>query len=70
MKHFRIVLAALALAVSIAAGAAEKKPLKVLAIGNSFSENSVEQNLWDIADADGVQMIIGNAYRGGAFGRF
>ena len=65
MKHFRIVLAALALAVSIAAGAAEKKPLKVLAIGNSFSENSVEQNLWDIADADGVQMIIGNLYIGG-----
>ena len=65
MKHFRIVLAALALTASLVAGAAGKKPLRVLAIGNSFSVDAVEQNLWDIAAADGEQMIIGNLYIGG-----
>lgn len=39
--------------------------IKVLAIGNSFSEDAVEQNLHEIAAADGVTMIIGNLYIGG-----
>ena len=39
--------------------------LRILAIGNSFSEDAVEQNLWNIAQADSVQMIIGNMYIGG-----
>lgn len=44
---------------------AANKPLKVLAIGNSFSVDAVEQNLWEIAAADGVELIIGNMYIGG-----
>ena len=39
--------------------------VRVLAIGNSFSQDAVEQYLWELADEAGVKMIIGNAYRGG-----
>ena len=39
--------------------------VRVLAIGNSFSQDAVEQYLWELADEAGVRMIIGNAYRGG-----
>ena len=39
--------------------------VRVLAIGNSFSQDAVEQYLWELAREAGVKMIIGNAYRGG-----
>lgn len=39
--------------------------LCVLAIGNSFSEDAVEQYLWEMGQEVGVDFIIGNAYRGG-----
>ena len=39
--------------------------IRVLAIGNSFSQDAVEQYLWELADEAGMKMIIGNAYRGG-----
>ena len=39
--------------------------LRVLAIGNSFSEDAVEQYLWDLGHEAGIEFIIGNAYRGG-----
>ncbi|WP_197456724.1 DUF4886 domain-containing protein [Cephaloticoccus primus] len=41
-------------------------PLKVLAIGNSFSEDAVEQYLFELAAAAGREIIIGNLYIGGA----
>ena len=41
------------------------KPLKLLAIGNSFSEDAIEQNLFELAAAEGHQMVIGNMYIGG-----
>ena len=41
------------------------KPLKLLAIGNSFSEDAIEQNLFELAAATGHQMVIGNMYIGG-----
>ena len=28
--------------------------LKILAIGNSFSEDAIENNLWDLLDAAGI----------------
>jgi len=40
--------------------------LRVLAIGNSFSQDAVEQYLHELADASGKTMIIGNLYIGGA----
>lgn len=39
--------------------------VRVLAVGNSFSQDAVEQYLWELANEVGVKMIIGNAYRGG-----
>jgi len=47
------------------ANAQVKDTLRVLAIGNSFSEDAVEQYLWELGKEAGVTFVIGNAYRGG-----
>jgi len=39
--------------------------LRILAIGNSFSEDAVENNLWELLDAAGVPAVVGNLYIGG-----
>ena len=39
--------------------------IRILAIGNSFSEDALESYVDDLAKADGVQLIIGNMYIGG-----
>lgn len=39
--------------------------LRVLAIGNSFSEDAVEQYLYELGREAGVNLVIGNACRGG-----
>lgn len=57
-------LIALCLVISVVA-AQERRQLRVLAIGNSFSADAVEQYLWNLGQEVGVDMIIGNAYRGG-----
>jgi len=51
--------------ITATANAQVKDTLRVLAIGNSFSEDAVEQYLWDLGQEAGVTFIIGNAYRGG-----
>lgn len=61
MKRILILLALALCSLSASAQA----PLKVLAIGNSFSEDAVEQNLYEIAAAAGKPIIIGNMYIGG-----
>lgn len=43
----------------------EPEPLRILAIGNSFSEDAIEQYLYNLAAEDGQELVIGNAYRGG-----
>ena len=45
---------------------ADAKVVKVLAIGNSFSQDAVEQYLYELAAAQGDSLVIGNAYIGGA----
>ena len=40
--------------------------LKILAIGNSFSEDALETYLWEIADAAGKEIVIGNMFIGAA----
>lgn len=45
----------------VAAGYASQ-PVKILAIGNSFSEDAIEQNLSELASAAGYSTIIGNLY--------
>lgn len=64
-KTVRFVLVALFCLVSVAMNAQADKVIKILTIGNSFSEDAVEQHLHDIAKADGVKVIIGNMYIGG-----
>jgi hypothetical protein len=41
------------------------KVIKVLAVGNSFSQDAVEQYLYELAAAQGDSLIIGNAYIAG-----
>ena len=59
MKH---ALLTLLLLISVTLSA---KTIRVLAIGNSFSEDAVEQYLYELCAENGDQLIIGNAYRGG-----
>ena len=40
--------------------------VKILAIGNSFSEDAIENNLYQLAKEAGKEVIIGNLYIGGA----
>ncbi len=40
--------------------------IKILAIGNSFSEDAIEHYLYGLAKAGGYTVIIGNLYIGGA----
>ena len=60
----RIYLLLLLCATSVAA-LAQQRTLRVLAIGNSFSEDAVEQYLWELGQGADVNLVIGNAYRGG-----
>lgn len=43
----------------------EQGTVKILAIGNSFSQDAVEQYLYDLAKAAGIEVVIGNMYIGG-----
>ena len=59
--------------ISVAPSAvlAQKDPLddgvlRILAIGNSFSEDAIENYLYELAKASGKTMVIGNLYIGGA----
>ena len=61
MKKILVIILAMAAILPVHAA----RTLKVLAIGNSFSQDAVEQNLWEIANADGRNMVIGNMYIGG-----
>ena len=39
--------------------------VRVLAIGNSFSQDAVEQYLHELGEAEGYELIIGNLFIGG-----
>lgn len=62
MKRFLIFLCSISLVI---ASAMAQTTIRVLAIGNSFSEDAVEQYLWELGQEAGIEFIIGNAYRGG-----
>lgn len=47
------------------ASSLQARIIKVLAIGNSFSQDAVEQYLYELAAAQGDSLVIGNAYIGG-----
>ncbi len=65
MTHFKRALLLLLFATLYACNIHGKGVLKVLAIGNSFSEDAVEQYLYELAAAQGDSLVIGNAYIGG-----
>lgn len=47
-------------------GETTAKELTILAIGNSFSADAVDQNLFDLFDAAGYTVVIGNLYATGS----
>ena len=52
---------------SVLASAGENdRVIKILAIGNSFSADALEQHFYDLAKAEGIEVIIGNMYIGGS----
>ena len=59
----RIILSVILL-LSLSFGAAARQ-IRVLAVGNSFSADAVEDHLWQLAAELGDTLIIGNAYNGG-----
>lgn len=56
----RILLVAFSLCIAWLCYAGDT--IRVLCIGNSFSMDAVEQYLWEMAHADDVELIIGDAY--------
>ena len=52
----------LALAFMAFGVASAKRTVRILAVGNSFSEDAIEQNLHEIASAAGVTTVVGNLY--------
>jgi hypothetical protein len=64
MKRFLSMLV-LVLFTFTAVSAKSEKVIRILAIGNSFSEDAVEQYLYELGKDAGYELIIGNAYRGG-----
>lgn len=61
MKRLSLLCVLAAIAVSLASA----RTLRILAIGNSFSRDAVEQNLHELAAAEGDTAIIGNLFIGG-----
>ena len=44
---------------------AQNDTIKILAIGNSFSDDAIEDHLHGLAKAEGLTIVIGNIYKGG-----
>lgn len=64
MKRIFLVFSLCLLSAGILS-AAQPDTVKVLAIGNSFSEDAVEEHLSELARAEGLNVIICNMYIGG-----
>ena len=66
MKQYKIVVICMCLLLLLAGGVyAQQKTVRILAIGNSFSQDAVEQYLHELAEAEGISTIIGNMFIGG-----
>lgn len=61
----RLIVLFLSFCAICSANAAQRDTLRVLAIGNSFSEDAVETQLYGLFEAEGIPVIIGNLYIGG-----
>ena len=66
MKQYKIVAICMCILLLLAGGVyAQQKTVRILAIGNSFSQDAVEQYLHELAEAEGISTIIGNMFIGG-----
>ncbi|WP_074910568.1 MULTISPECIES: DUF4886 domain-containing protein [Bacteroides] len=66
MKQYRNVVICMCILLLLAGGVyAQQKTVRILAIGNSFSQDAVEQYLHELAEAEGISTIIGNMFIGG-----
>ena len=66
MKQYKIVAICMCILLLLAGGTyAQQKTVRILAIGNSFSQDAVEQYLHELAEAEGISTIIGNMFIGG-----
>lgn len=66
MKKYKIVVICMCILLLLAGGVyAQRKTVRILAIGNSFSQDAVEQYLHELAEAEGISTIIGNMFIGG-----
>ena len=66
MKQYKIVVICMCILLLLAGGVyAQQKTVRILAIGNSFSQDAVEQYLHELAEAEGISNIIGNMFIGG-----
>lgn len=65
MKRLLTSLLTVMLLSALSVSAAGGKVVKILAIGNSFSQDAVEQYLHELAAEKGYTAIIGNMYIGG-----
>lgn len=64
MRKFLFLIITIFLSHSIAF--AQQDTLRILAIGNSFSEDGIENYLYELASSVDKKIIIGNMYIGGA----
>lgn len=65
LTRFISLLVCFSLSITLFSFANGQKVVKILAIGNSFSQDAAESYVDDLAKADGVQLIIANMYIGG-----
>jgi len=70
MKKFSLCLLSIFISIFLCHGQQQKENsqqvIKLLAIGNSFSEDAIEQYLFELAGAADRKIIIGNLFIGGA----
>ena len=62
---FKLIATCLMAALFSSAGAQQPSTVRIVAIGNSFTADAVEQYLYEIFAEKGYEAIIGNCYIGG-----
>ncbi len=66
VTFFLLLLIVLQLPGALLAGATDDGVIRILAIGNSFSADAIENSLFDLAREKNIQTVVANLYIGGA----